>query len=263
MQLALEAASQTASTPGANTQIAHPALAGPAGLARSPIDRVTGGLVAEHDLADELRDAVAQLDGAPHLLAVGHARRTPTAPSVAGIVVGSVLDVPCSGQYELYLVYDLSDTEDDPRPQLQQTLLLGGLALVAAHRRRHLRRRAARRRPGAHGGRDQREARRRAARGAHPGEGRRRHRDPRPLVQRHGRQPAAADHPAGRALAGAAALRLRRLARAAHAAHDHPPGRRRALRPARRPSRRRPRAPPSCCTPRSSASSCCSPTCSR
>ena len=38
---------------------------------------------------------------------------------------------------------------------------------------------------------------------------------------------------ARRPVAGAAALRLRRLARAAHAADDHPAGRRRALRPAR------------------------------
>ena len=61
-----------------------------------------------------------------------------------------------------------------PSTSCSSTLVLGGLALVAAHRRRHLLRRAARRRPGADRGRDQREARGRPARGAHPGAGRRR-----------------------------------------------------------------------------------------
>src|SRR6187455_306872 len=57
MQLALEAASQTASTPGANTQIAILRSKGQP-FAASPIDRVTGGLVAS-TIPDELREAVA------------------------------------------------------------------------------------------------------------------------------------------------------------------------------------------------------------
>ena len=126
MQLALEAASQTASTPGANTQIAILRSAGQP-FSASPIDRVTGGLVAS-TIPQELRDAVANSKERrtfSQSITLEHADGT----DVAGIVVGSVLTVPSSGQYELYVVNDLSDTEET-LAQLQQTLLLGGLALV-------------------------------------------------------------------------------------------------------------------------------------
>ncbi len=46
-----------------------------------------------------------------------------------GLVVGSVLNVPGSGQYELYLVYDLRDTQQT-LDLVQSTLLVGGAALV-------------------------------------------------------------------------------------------------------------------------------------
>jgi two-component system sensor histidine kinase MtrB len=45
------------------------------------------------------------------------------------IVIGSLLDVPESGQYELYLAYDLTDTQQT-LSFVQQTLWLGGFALV-------------------------------------------------------------------------------------------------------------------------------------
>jgi two-component system, OmpR family, sensor histidine kinase MtrB len=49
--------------------------------------------------------------------------------SSPGIVVGSLLDVPTAGEYQLYLVYDLSDVQQT-LDLVQRTLVLGGLALV-------------------------------------------------------------------------------------------------------------------------------------
>ncbi len=46
-----------------------------------------------------------------------------------GIVVGSLLDVPNAGEYQLYLVYNLSDVQQTLN-FVQRTLILGGLALV-------------------------------------------------------------------------------------------------------------------------------------
>lgn len=46
-----------------------------------------------------------------------------------GIITGSVIDVPSSGSYALYLVFDLSDVQQT-LSFVQQTLVLGGIALV-------------------------------------------------------------------------------------------------------------------------------------
>ena len=46
-----------------------------------------------------------------------------------GLVVGSPVDVPNSGQYELYLVFDLTDTQQTVDLVLQ-TIIIGGIALV-------------------------------------------------------------------------------------------------------------------------------------
>lgn len=46
-----------------------------------------------------------------------------------GIVIGSLLDVPNAGEYQLYLVYNLSDVQQT-LGFVQRTLVLGGLALV-------------------------------------------------------------------------------------------------------------------------------------
>ena len=74
-------------------------------------------------LTPELRQAVAAGSGRVHLQSV-------TLPSLApGLVSGSVVDVPTAGQYELYLVYDLSDAASTLR-FVQQTLAVGLLTLV-------------------------------------------------------------------------------------------------------------------------------------
>ncbi|MEP6842468.1 MAG: HAMP domain-containing protein, partial [Pseudolysinimonas sp.] len=52
-----------------------------------------------------------------------------TGQSSPGIVVGSLLEVPTAGDYQLYLVYDLSDVQQT-LDFVQRTLVLGGLALV-------------------------------------------------------------------------------------------------------------------------------------
>jgi len=46
-----------------------------------------------------------------------------------GIVVGSPVEIPLAGKYELYLVFDLS-SEQQALDFVQQTLLIGGLALI-------------------------------------------------------------------------------------------------------------------------------------
>jgi two-component system sensor histidine kinase MtrB len=49
--------------------------------------------------------------------------------SSPGIVVGSPVEIPLAGKYELYLVFDLS-SEQLTLEFVQQTLLIGGLALI-------------------------------------------------------------------------------------------------------------------------------------
>lgn len=126
MQRALEAASTASSTQVGSTQIAIRRTPGQGG-AGAPVDRSTGGLDPSLISAD-LREAVASSED----------RRTFTqsvsipladGSTTPGIVVGSQLDVPGYGQYELYIVNDLSDTQRT-LDFLQQTLLIGGLALV-------------------------------------------------------------------------------------------------------------------------------------
>ena len=46
-----------------------------------------------------------------------------------GIIVGSLLDVPAAGEYQIYLVYNISDVQQT-LDFVQRTLVLGGLALV-------------------------------------------------------------------------------------------------------------------------------------
>jgi len=52
-----------------------------------------------------------------------------TGQSSPGVVVGSLLEVPTAGEYQLYLVYDLSDVQQT-LDLVQNTLVLGGLALI-------------------------------------------------------------------------------------------------------------------------------------
>jgi two-component system sensor histidine kinase MtrB len=79
------------------------------------------------ELTDELRDRVASDTGALSMQPVSLPRAD--GGSVPGIAVGSTLQVPTAGQYELYLVYDLGDAATT-LALMQRTLALGSLALV-------------------------------------------------------------------------------------------------------------------------------------
>jgi two-component system sensor histidine kinase MtrB len=71
----------------------------------------------------ELRDAVAETSGRVYLQSV-------TLPNGApGLIAGSLIEVPTAGQYELYLLYDLSDASST-LAFVQQTLAVGLLLLV-------------------------------------------------------------------------------------------------------------------------------------
>ena len=171
--------------------------------------------------------------------------------------------LPADSQtYTLYYLFPLTEE--------QETL---GLVVAGAAHRRRAAAGAGRRAdlagdpPGGHpdpaGPAGGRAARRRAAPGAAAGLRRGRPGPPGHLVQPDGHQPAAPDPPARGAEPGAAPVRLRRLPRAAHAAHHGPDGRRRAARRPRATSTRPPPAPPSCSRPSSTGSRRCSSTCSR
>lgn len=123
MQRALEVASQAASTPATIAILRTPGEDG----RNPPVDRISGGYAIL--ISDELRATV----GAPSDRRISYTQSVQltdedgvTSP---GIIVGSQLGVPNGDQYELYLVYNLSDTEQT-LGFLQQTLLLGGLALI-------------------------------------------------------------------------------------------------------------------------------------
>ncbi|WP_253206228.1 MtrAB system histidine kinase MtrB [Curtobacterium aetherium] len=77
-------------------------------------------------ITDELRARVAADTGELSLQPVrldGPDGRSP------GLAVGSTLQVPGAGQYELYLVYDLSDAQQT-LDFVSQTLSIGGVALI-------------------------------------------------------------------------------------------------------------------------------------
>ncbi|MCU0153602.1 MtrAB system histidine kinase MtrB [Curtobacterium poinsettiae] len=77
-------------------------------------------------ITDELRKEVGQNTGRLSLQPVqldDDGRRVP------GLAVGSTLQIPSAGQYELYLVYDLSDAQQT-LDFVSQTLSIGGVALM-------------------------------------------------------------------------------------------------------------------------------------
>ncbi|WP_260678885.1 MtrAB system histidine kinase MtrB [Curtobacterium sp. KBS0715] len=77
-------------------------------------------------ITDALRKEVAQNTGRLSLQPVeldDDGRRVP------GLAVGSTLQIPSAGQYELYLVYDLSDAQQT-LDFVSQTLSIGGVALM-------------------------------------------------------------------------------------------------------------------------------------
>jgi two-component system sensor histidine kinase MtrB len=102
-------------------------------ILRSPDQSTTQTLqnIASPDFPDavitpEMRKAVGKNTGKLSLQAVAlddDGRREP------GLAVGSTLQIPSAGQYELYLVYDLSDSQKT-LDFVSQTLSIGGVALV-------------------------------------------------------------------------------------------------------------------------------------
>ena len=122
MQRALEAASQVASSPTTIAILRTPGQGGPT----TPVDRTSG---PDADLiSPELRDTVGVTDESRTYSQSVELTREDGSTS-PGIIVGSLLNVPVSQKYELYLVYDLADTERQ-LAFIQQTLVLGGLALI-------------------------------------------------------------------------------------------------------------------------------------
>jgi len=89
---------------------------------------VSSGLDPEISISDELRDDVESADERRLFWQSISLERDDGGVDPA-IVVGSVLDVPTSGQYELYLVYNLSDTQQ-ALSFVQGTLWLGLSSLV-------------------------------------------------------------------------------------------------------------------------------------
>ncbi len=77
-------------------------------------------------ISSDLRDQVAVDDGQLYSQAVS----IPTAEgSDPGIVVGSALEVPTAGQYELYLISNVRDVQET-LDFVQQTLVIGSLLLI-------------------------------------------------------------------------------------------------------------------------------------
>jgi two-component system, OmpR family, sensor histidine kinase MtrB len=120
--LALAAANQAASNPPTIAILRTPGQSG----SNTPVDRTSGTYADRISL--QLRSAVAaSTDRRSYSQSVSIEREDGAV--VPGLVVGSQLTIPGQVQYELYLVYDLGDTESN-FAFIQQTLLLGGLALV-------------------------------------------------------------------------------------------------------------------------------------
>ncbi|GAB2451921.1 two-component system sensor histidine kinase MtrB [Conyzicola lurida] len=126
MNTASRAALQSATT-SAGTYIAILRTPGQSG-ARLPVDLVSPGLDPDATISTELRNDVEQSDDR-RLYWQSIGLELSDGSVAPGIAVGSLLDIPGSGQYELYLVYNLSDTEQ-VFAFVQTTLWLGLAALV-------------------------------------------------------------------------------------------------------------------------------------
>ncbi|WP_235510875.1 MtrAB system histidine kinase MtrB [Curtobacterium sp. Leaf261] len=102
-------------------------------ILRTPGQNTTQSLqnIASQDFPDavissSLRKTVAKNAGQLSLQPVSLDDRGRVNP---GLAVGSTLQIPSAGQYELYLVYDLSDAQKT-LDFVSQTLSIGGVALV-------------------------------------------------------------------------------------------------------------------------------------
>jgi two-component system sensor histidine kinase MtrB len=95
---------------------------------RVPIDVSTDGIATKDLVSSALRKTVADSTGSRvYWQSIGMPRAGGTDPA---IVIGSSVSLPKSGRYELYLIYNLSDSEQT-LAFLQGTLVFGGLALIA------------------------------------------------------------------------------------------------------------------------------------
>ncbi|MBD5786342.1 HAMP domain-containing histidine kinase [Cellulosimicrobium terreum] len=83
-------------------------------------------------VSDEMREQVVEADGAQMLqsVAIPLQPSDPQSPVVPGVVVGSTVDVPVAGTFELYYLYDLQADQETLR-FLQSVLLVGALILLA------------------------------------------------------------------------------------------------------------------------------------
>jgi two-component system sensor histidine kinase MtrB len=116
---------QSSASPGGTTQIAilrTPGQPGP----RVPIDLSTT-TATKSLISAALRRQVA---GSTTSRVYWQSIVIPTANGRdPGIVIGSSVELPKSGEYELYLIYDLADSEQT-LGFVQSTLVFGGLALI-------------------------------------------------------------------------------------------------------------------------------------
>lgn len=80
----------------------------------------------------EMREATVAAEGEQYLqsVAIPVDPGDPDSPVVPGIVVGSTVEVPVAGTYELYYLYDLEADQETLR-FLQSVLLVGALVLLA------------------------------------------------------------------------------------------------------------------------------------
>jgi two-component system, OmpR family, sensor histidine kinase MtrB len=130
MDTAAQAALQSASTSGVDTQTLLAILRsdgqpGP----RIPINKVSPGLVTSDVIPDELVELVSSDSLEKRLYWQSVSLDRADGGVDPGIVVASALVVPEAKQYELYLVFNLRDTQEN-LSFVQQTLWIGGFALV-------------------------------------------------------------------------------------------------------------------------------------
>ena len=95
-------------------------------ILQSPISTGLDTGVISQDFRNEVRKSAGRLlyqsIALPNLTVAG-------AQSSPGVVVGSPVEIPLAGKYELYLVFDLT-SEKQTLDFVQQTLLIGGLILI-------------------------------------------------------------------------------------------------------------------------------------
>jgi two-component system sensor histidine kinase MtrB len=97
---------------------------------QAPTDYTAGGM-SQSLISRQLSDAVAKsadtLYSQSVALPVDSGSRTSTHP---GVIVGTQIQLPTAGTYQLFLGYDLSDAEQTLN-FVQRTLVLAGIALIA------------------------------------------------------------------------------------------------------------------------------------